>query len=264
MTLQRQSPIAAPATPSRAALAHAQKNDLSIISAVAELVETELSQPAQQRFARLKAAIARIAALIDQDLRQELKGHAARSQPALVPVDDLVDRVHDRLRDRAEAACVTLIVDPGGGTVLGDASALVEMLFNLVANAIEATPPGGTVFVTTLVDERGDQIWTIRDRGSGMRPEILRQLGTLGRTSRRGGSGFGVGLAAAIAYDHGGELVFDSVPGAGTLVQVTLHGASHDARADLPRSSQPHAFHGDLRGTCDADGGCSSSPPESR
>ena len=230
MTLQLQSPIAAPATPSRAALAHAQKNNLSIISAVAELVETELSQPSQQRFARLKAAIARMAALIDQDL----KGHAACSLPSLVPVDELVARARERLRDRAEAARVTLIVDPGGGTVLGDAPALDEMLFNLIANAIEATPAGGTVFVATLVDDHGNQIWTIRDRGAGMRPEILRQLGTHGRTFRRGGSGFGVGLAAAIAYDHGGELIFDSAPGAGTLVQVTLRGADHHARDDPP------------------------------
>jgi signal transduction histidine kinase len=232
MTLQLQSPIAAPASLNRAALAHAQKNNLSIISAVAELVETELSQPSQQRFARLKAAIARIAALIDQDLR----GQTFRSHPAAgaapVPVDEVVARVHERLRDRADAAGVTLIVDAGGGTVLGDALALDEMLFNLSANAIEATPAGGTVFVTTHIDERGDQLWTIRDRGPGMRPEILRQIGSHGRTFRRGGSGFGVGLAAAIAYDHGGELIFDSTPGAGTLVQVTLRGVDHQPRDD--------------------------------
>ena len=235
MTLQRQSPIAAPTRSHRAALAHAQKNNLSIIRAVAELVETELSQSSQERFARLKAAIVRIAALIDQDLR----GHAARSLPALALVDELVDRVHDRLRDRAEAAGVTLIVDPGGGTVLGDAPALDEMLFNLIAHAIEATSAGGTVFVTTHVDEHGDQIWIVRDQGSGMRPEILRQLGTHGRTFRHGGSGFGVGLAAAIAYDHGGHLVFDSVPGAGTRVQVTLRGADPHARDDPAQLAHP-------------------------
>jgi signal transduction histidine kinase len=118
-----------------------------------------------------------------------------------------------------------LLVDRGGGAVLGDALALDEMLFNLIANAIEATLPGGTVFIATLADEWGDQVWSIRDRGAGMRPEVLRQIGTRGCSFRRGGTGFGVGLAAAIAQEHGGELVIESEPGWGTRVQVTLPGA---------------------------------------
>lgn len=218
-------PIAPPSTSTRAALAHAQKNNLSIITAVAELVEHELSDTAQHRFARLKAAVDRIAALIDLDLRAQ-----APLQPRVrTAVGDLIERLRERLRDRAEAAQVTLILDCGGGVLSGDPLALDEMLFNLVANAIEATPAGGTVFVTTATDEHGDQVWSVRDRGIGMSPEMLRQVGTQGRSFRRGGSGFGVGLAAAIARDHGGELVFESEPGRGTLVRVTLRAAAGSA-----------------------------------
>lgn len=216
------SSIAPLATSARAALAHAQKNNLSIISAVATLVERELSDTAQDRLSRLKAAIDRIAALIDLDLQAQRP-----LQPrARVAVDDLIERLRERVRDRAEVAQVTLIIDCGGGGLNGDALALEEMLFNLVGNAIEATPAGGTVLVTTASDECGDQIWSIRDSGIGMSPEILRQVGRQGRSFRRGGSGFGIGLAAAIAHAHGGDLVYQSELGRGTLVRVSLRAAS--------------------------------------
>lgn len=222
-SLQRGAlPIAPPANSSRAALAHAQKNNLSIISAVAELVEHELPDTAQHRFARLKAAVDRIAALLDLELQAQ-----ARLRPhEHIAVDELVGRLRDRLRDRAEVAQVMLSIDCGGGAVFGDPVALDEMLFNLVANAIEATPAGGTVLVATVASDDGAQVWSIRDSGIGMSPEILRQIGMQGRSFRRGGSGFGVRLAAAIAQEHGGELVFESELGCGTTVRVTLRGAN--------------------------------------
>jgi len=205
-----------------AARAHEQKNCLSIILAVASLVTPELSDGSRQRMERLRAAAHRIRDLLNADLDES--GEGGRD----IEVQRLFDAVCESLRDRAEAAQVELVLECGGGYVRACEGELREALFNLISNAVEATPPHRSVFIQTATTSEGDQVWTIHDSGAGMRPEVLDQLGTPHRSFRRGGSGLGVALARAIVNRHGGSLQFDSVRGRGTT--VTIH---------LPREGRP-------------------------
>ena len=82
-------------------------------------------------------------------------------------VEAIIRSVVDRIEARAQDAGVHLAVDCAGGEILADASALSEALFNLVANAIEATPRGGSVSLVTRELLNGDQQWVLRDAGHG-------------------------------------------------------------------------------------------------
>jgi two-component system phosphate regulon sensor histidine kinase PhoR len=212
----------------RAARAHAQKNCLSIILAVASLVAPELSESDRERMARLRAAANRIADLLNEDL-DETANDATTGE---VDVERLFSVVCGSLRDRADAAHVALVVKCHGGHVRGVERELHEALFNLIANALEATPPGRAVFVDADLTPDGGHLWTIHDSGPGMKREVFDHIGTPHRKVRPGGSGLGVALASAVVAKLGGTLEYDTAPGRGTTVAIRL---PREARVELPR-----------------------------
>jgi two-component system, NtrC family, sensor histidine kinase HydH len=124
------------------------------------------------------------------------------------------------LSARADAARVRLS-SRGDALVEGDRRRLEEALLNLVANAIEATPPGGEVAVE--VRSCADQVEIlVRDTGRGIPPEALPRLGTPFFTTREEGTGLGVALARSVIGLHGGSLRYESEPGKGTTVTARL------------------------------------------
>ena len=217
-----------------AARAHEQKNCLSIILAVASLVTPELSHGSRERMERLRAAAHRIRDLLNADLDES--GDGGRE----IEVQSLLESVCDILRDRAEAADVRVVLECGGGYIRAHEGELREALFNLISNAVEATPPRRSVYIQTLSTADGDQVWTIHDSGPGMRREVLDQIGVPHRSFRRGGSGLGVALARAIVKRHGGSLRFESVRGRGTTVTIHLPRAGYQptgSTEDDPKSA---------------------------
>jgi signal transduction histidine kinase len=145
------------------------------------------------------------------------------ARPRRVALGPLVSDTLIVLSARADEARVRLYA-VGDATLDADPGRLKEALMNLVANAIEATPPGGEVVVE--VRPAGDSAESaeivIRDTGRGMPAETLTRIGTPFFTTREDGTGLGVVLARSVIAQHGGSLRYDSEPGKGTSVSVTL------------------------------------------
>jgi signal transduction histidine kinase len=141
--------------------------------------------------------------------------------PRRVALGPLVSDTLVLLSGRADDAGVKLYAE-GEATVDADPGRLKDALLNLVANAIEATPPGGEVVVE--VRPRGDERTEIvvRDTGRGMPADTLRRIGTPFFTTREDGTGLGVVLARTAIAQHGGSLRYESEQGKGTRVSVTL------------------------------------------
>jgi signal transduction histidine kinase len=112
-------------------------------------------------------------------------------------------------------------------------------LLNLVANGIEATPPGGEVEVEVRPAAEQIEI-VVRDTGRGMPPETLRRVGTPFFTTREEGTGLGVALARSVIALHGGSVRYESEPGKGTTVRATLPGVA----GRRSREEAPAAFGG--------------------
>jgi signal transduction histidine kinase len=113
--------------------------------------------------------------------------------------------------------------------VWGDAQHLTHVVVNLVVNALEALPDAGCgVRVSTrYVPEDHDLILEIADQGAGIAPQHLAHLCDPFFTTKaaRGGTGLGLAITANLVHAHGGQLTFQSAPGQGTCVRVTLPGA---------------------------------------
>ena len=200
-------------------VAHELKNPLSALKA---LVQLGLRNPAEEashpRLALLEREIARMQEIL---LAYLSSGRPLDEiAPGRVHLGPLVADVLLVLSARAEAARVGLSAR-GDAVVDGDPRRLEEALMNLVANGIEATPPGGEVAVE--VRPRGDLIEIrVRDTGRGIPPETLPRLGTPFFTTREEGTGLGVALARSVVALHGGSLRYESEPGEGTTVTARL------------------------------------------
>lgn len=112
----------------------------------------------------------------------------------------------------------------GRVVVNGSHRRLVQVILNLVVNALQALPAGGgTVSITVLADAKG-ALCRISDSGCGMSPEVLGRLGEPFFTTRHqeGGQGLGVAVCLGIVQEHGGSLDFSSQSGLGTTASLRL------------------------------------------
>jgi len=119
-------------------------------------------------------------------------------------------------------------IPPDLPPVPGDPAALRQVLINLLANAIDATEPPGTIVVGARVlssNGRGPQMEiAVSDSGHGMSEEEIRRVFEPFYTTKAPGRGTGLGLAIVdhIMRAHGGQVVVESSPGRGTTMRVRL------------------------------------------
>ncbi len=215
-----------------AEVAHEMKNALTAVKALVQLgLRNPTEATSRQRLAIIEREVTRMQEMLQRHL--SLTRPLDEVAPVRVPLGPLVADALLVLSAQAEDARVRLSAR-GDASVEADPRRLKEALLNLVANAIEATAPGGEV-VAEVRDAGDEAEILIHDAGRGMSPEILRRLGTPFFTTREDGTGLGVMLARAVVAQHGGTMRYESAPGEGTTVTATLPGrAAAGASAATP------------------------------
>ncbi len=147
-------------------------------------------------------------------------------------------------RTQAQANGVTIDISPvfhDATYVFGDEAALREALTNLILNATAAMPDGGRISIETMA-EGGQALLFLRDTGTGMTEEALRQcIEPFFSTKGERGAGLGLSVAHGIIERHRGELEIESVLGKGTTVIIRLPRALASTTAsntiDMPSSA---------------------------
>jgi signal transduction histidine kinase len=122
-------------------------------------------------------------------------------------------------------------VPAGLPVVLADRDQAVQVLLNLVRNALEAMPGGGALRVAACTDGDGVAI-TVADTGPGIAAEDLPRLFEPYFTRKEGGTGLGLAIAQRIAEEHGGRLTVRSTPGQGAAFTFWLPRAPVTAPAE--------------------------------
>ena len=105
--------------------------------------------------------------------------------------------------------------------LVGVRDQFVQVVFNLVLNAIDATGKGGRITVSADADA-GGLVLSVSDDGSGIPPDVLPRLFRPYFTTKKHGTGLGLFVTRRLVIDHGGSVSFDSAPGEGTTFRVTL------------------------------------------
>ena len=214
-------------------IAHDFNNLLSVIMTHASFLAEDLaaSDPRRGDALEISAACERAAALTKQLLAFSRRQHLtlAAIEPSAV-IENLA-----RMLQRLIGEDLELEISTGNvGTVRGDVSQLEQVIVNLVVNARDAMPDGGTVSVEvarTAVEAGVDEVaageWvvvSVRDTGCGMGEETKARLFEPFYTTKEWGKGTGLGLSTSygIVKQFGGHILVESELGKGTVVKVLL------------------------------------------
>ncbi|MCU0697115.1 MAG: ATP-binding protein [Myxococcaceae bacterium] len=209
-----------------AQMAHDLKNPLAAARGAAELLEGEVKALSRDDLAQFSSLLVqqldRLTGIIDR--YQRLSRLELERQR--VDVNALVEKVLS-LQALAAGPSVELVtrLSPDGPHAALDPELIASALENLVKNAYEAMPAGGTVTVSTAV--RGPTLsLAVKDTGQGMDARTREQAFGLFFTTKAQGSGLGLAFVQQIARAHGGEVTLESAEGVGTTVELRLPLAS--------------------------------------
>jgi two-component system, NtrC family, nitrogen regulation sensor histidine kinase NtrY len=121
---------------------------------------------------------------------------------------------------RAKISCEVQL-DPHLGAISADAELLHRAISNLVLNAMDAMPRGGTLTLRTRDDGR-EVVMEVADTGAGLTPEECERIFTPYYTSKEHGTGLGLAIVQSVVSDHGGRIHVRSSPGRGTTFVIEL------------------------------------------
>ncbi|MBS1121875.1 MAG: Sensor histidine kinase [Deltaproteobacteria bacterium] len=222
-----------------AKVAHELKNPLAAIKGLCQLVaRTPESERTQERLSVVASEISRMETILGEYLSYSRP--LEDIHPERIELAALARDVLDVLDGRAQQAGIALSVEGTAAAVQGDPRRLKEALINLVANAIEATPHGGTVAIRIHDAANGSSL-EVHDSGRGIKPEDMDKLGTSFFTTRPNGTGLGVVLAQGVITQHGGSLTYVSKVGKGTTATITLPARAIVASEPAPRAAMIEA-----------------------
>ena len=210
-----------------AGIAHEVRNPLNALQINLRILEEELAARIPDRGERVYAVLATIGnelASLDDFVAEFLRyARPPRLRPEVVQVKALLADLTGFIAPEVERANLRLALslERGPSFITADNFQLKHAILNLILNAVQATPAGGTITVET--GAVGDRLAIeVRDTGEGIDPDKLEQVFEAFFTMREGGTGLGLPIARRIVEEHGGTLTLSSEPGRGTRARILL------------------------------------------
>lgn len=210
-------------------LAHELKNPLFPLQITVEnllrsrhLPEAEFDEIFKESTSTLLAEIANLKTIIAR-----FSDFSKMPQPQLqrVQINDLLKRIvalHEPQFTAEGKPPVKAALELGNIPVIdADPDLLHRVFSNLVLNAVDAMPQGGTITLRTRELENTVQI-EIADTGTGLTPEECSRLFTPYYTNKQHGTGLGLAIAQSVISDHRGTIAVESEPGKGATFRIEL------------------------------------------
>lgn len=208
-------------------VAHEVKNPLNAMRIHVELVKTRLAgrQPEVRESLEVIALEIQRLDRVVQGFLKFVRPQELRLGP--VDVNALLHEVSQLMAPEAAQAGTRIALDltPDLPPISGDVELLQQACTNLVTNAIQAMPKGGTVTLASRRGSDGAIEVRISDEGIGIPPEDLDKVFRLYFTTKPGGSGIGLSLVYRIMLIHDGRIDVESVVGRGTTMILMLPAA---------------------------------------
>ncbi len=206
-----------------ASLAHEINNPLQAIQNSLHLASHKgLEEPQKQRFLDMaQNEVNHLVQIVHRMLDFYRPSSALHSLDINDPVQDALAIASKRLQQ--SHIQVESRLTPNLPPVRGTANQLTQVFLNLVINAIEAMPDGGTLWVGTAHHAEAHQVVAaFRDSGEGIPPEIRSHLFEPFHTSKPTGTGLGLAISYGIIERHNGTIEVESPPGSGATFIIRL------------------------------------------
>jgi signal transduction histidine kinase len=208
-------------------VSHDLRNPLEVIVTGCALLRQLSDQSCAPRLDAIERGASRMTALIDDllDVTRVESGTLAIDRQPLEPAV-LIDEVCDLLRPLAIERKLELVVnvEPSARPVFADRARVLQVVQNLLGNAIKFTPEQGRIVVSAALEGEQTQ-FCVDDTGPGIDAEqLLHVFDRFWQASRgiRAGAGLGLAIARGIVHAHGGRIWAESRVGHGTRFCFTL------------------------------------------
>ena len=221
-----------------AGVAHELRNPLSAMDLNLHLLEEELRERSSlpEQGARylhvLNAECRRLSVILDNFMKFARPGSVGLHE---VDLSVLIEHIMALMQFEAEERKIRLeqaLEDPLP-SVLGDETAMSQVLVNIVVNAFHAMPNGGLCRVAAETRQANGTRWvvlSVQDTGIGIKKEELARVFEPFYTTKSSGTGLGLAIAYRIMEDHGGTIQVSSVPEIGTTAVLTFPVAVEEKR----------------------------------
>lgn len=236
-----------------AIVSHDLKNPLAAVSLSADLLSQDLPftpKMVKDSGLRIKRSVKQMQMLISDLL------DFAKMQSSTFAVDlaaenprDIIEHVADSFKELASQKKIDLLLDLPAkmNSIACDAGRIVQVLSNLIGNAVKFTPEGGKI-VIAAVDDKSDLLMSVKDSGPGIpKEQLLRVFDRFWQAeeTKKLGSGLGLSIAKGIVTAHNGKIWAESEVGQGTTFFFTVpywteqevHKAESDSSYTIPENS---------------------------
>jgi PAS domain S-box-containing protein len=181
-------------------------------------IEEEARVALQHKAKIVGDEIGRLSRLLTEFLELARPRAAVRE---VVAFGKLVGDVLDLEQGAASQRAVTMVRDVADCSLAGDPEKLKQVVLNLVMNALESMPGGGTLTVKVACEE-GQVLLTVADTGTGIDADALTHVFDPFFTTKEAGTGLGLSIVRKIVDQHTGEVRIETERGVGTRVTVVL------------------------------------------
>ena len=217
-----------------AGVAHEIRNPLTAIRARLFTLQKTLvaGTPAHEDALVIRNEIDRLNRIVTDFLQL-----ARPAEPRLTSVtaEPLLREVGNLFAPQCERLSIDLKIDPANGArFVADPQQMKQVLINLIQNAADSIEAQGTITLrarqdTRRLDERSSQVVVleVQDTGAGISADVQKRLFDPFFSTKKGGSGLGLSIAAQIVNNHHGKLEFQTQPGQGTTFAIVLPADEH-------------------------------------
>lgn len=211
-------------------IAHELRTPMSVINGYLASMSEGLLKPTPERFKIMNDESQHLQRLIE-DLRTLSLADAGELPLNRRPVaaSELIKLVGASFSHQAEQRAITLVerTDPDLRLLNADPDRIIQVLSNLVANALRHTPEQGTITLRSVV-ARDTVSLSVADTGPGIAPDHVPHIferfyrADSSRHQTQNESGLGLAIAKSIVDAHGGTIAVESVVGSGTTFTITF------------------------------------------
>ncbi len=177
----------------------------------------------------IKANSERINSLVDDLMTiSKIELGVIKVEKTLIDIDDVFKNILELFKDKAadKKLSLTAVNRPGMKEIFADRNRLIQILTNLVDNAIKFTESGSVTFGIDKEDEK--PFLFVEDTGIGVAPKHLPRLGERfyrvdpARSRKMGGTGLGLAIVKHLVKAHGWQLLLESKEGKGTKIRIMI------------------------------------------
>jgi signal transduction histidine kinase len=144
-----------------------------------------------------------------------------------IPLNEMMERILNRWAPRFRQSNITCLTEFSSDIPYAsvDPRTFEQVILNLISNALQAMPDGGTISVKLdpIITTQGQMIeLTIADTGSGIPADMIDRIFDPFFTTKKDGTGLGLAISRRILAAHKGTISVESFPGAGTIFTIRI------------------------------------------